>query len=96
MQHRPRRVPAHISSRVVQTSVGQVRWFGYMKLFYTSHAEVWSLVTRTESGEGELGRGRIVTPGLVGGKEQKHSCVGQGRLWMLTPETERDVGFYSC
>lgn len=43
-----------------------------------------------------MGRSRIKTSGLVGGKEQEHPCVGQVRLWMLLPETEWDVDLYSC
>ena len=67
-----------------------------MKLFHTSACDVHGLVTRTETGEGELGRSRIITSGLVGGKEQEHPCVGQVRVWMLLPETQWDVELYSC
>lgn len=67
-----------------------------MKLFHTSARDVQGLVMRTESGEGEVGRSRIVTSGLVGGKERECPCVGQVRLWVKLPETEWDVDLYSC
>lgn len=95
-QHRPGTVPVFISSHVVQISVGQVCWFGHVELFHASACDVQSLATRTETGEGELGRSRIITSGLVGGKEEEHPCVGQVRVWMLLPDTEWGVELYSC
>lgn len=62
----------------------------------TVPCDVQSLATRTETGEGELGRSRIITSGLVGGKEEEHPCVGQVRVWMLLPDTEWGVELYSC